>query len=63
MELSPSHLSRCISGEKKPVTSEQKVGWAPEWVWTFWRRENLLPLSGFEFQHLLHVPDIEVEAS
>jgi hypothetical protein len=27
---------------------EQKVGWAPQSVWSFWRREKSVPLPGME---------------
>jgi hypothetical protein len=32
---------------KEPI--EEEAGWAPEPVWTLWRRGKSLPLPGIEF--------------
>jgi hypothetical protein len=34
-----------LPGKKPPVPFEKNVGWIPEPVWKFWRREDLFPLS------------------
>jgi len=37
------------SRKRTPVPIEEKVQWAPETVWTFWKTdENVLPLLGFK---------------
>jgi hypothetical protein len=33
-------------GKRTLALNTQKAGWAPEPVWTVWRRENLLPSAG-----------------
>jgi len=48
-ELLTSH-SDCFTLGKKLAFIEQKAGWAPEPVWTLWRRQNLLSLPGFKPQ-------------
>jgi hypothetical protein len=30
-------------GKEPLATIKQESGWAPELVWKFWRKENLLP--------------------
>jgi len=44
-ELSVSHTDCCTPRERPPVHVEWEAGWAPE---SAWRRDNLLPLPGFE---------------
>jgi hypothetical protein len=39
-----------ILGKEPPVPNAEGARQAPELVWTFWRRENLLPLLGIEMQ-------------
>jgi len=41
--------------EQYPVSIEQEAGWAPQMVWTIWRRDNLFPLPSFEFRILQSV--------
>jgi len=36
--------------ETTMVLTEQESGWAPELVWMFWRKQNLLPLQQFKPQ-------------
>lgn len=49
LELDIGKWSASCPGRKKTlVPTEYEPGWALEMVWTFWRRENVLPLAGFE---------------
>jgi hypothetical protein len=40
------------SGKEPPVPLAQEAGWAPEVVWTLWRREKYLAASRLEPRHL-----------
>jgi hypothetical protein len=42
-EWSASRPGRFTTGESALGNIVLKAGWAPEWVWTKWRRENLVP--------------------
>ena len=42
--------------EITPVFIEQKAGWVPEPVWSFWRCENLAPLPEFAPRTIQPVP-------
>jgi hypothetical protein len=54
--LNPRYWMRGVSVTLRPrydmkrisVPIEEEVGWAAESVWMSWRRENFLPLPGFE---------------
>ena len=39
-------LATLLPVKKAPVPIEQEVGWAPEPVWTFWRRQKSLVPAG-----------------
>jgi hypothetical protein len=44
MDASDRHFSAAALG---PVPIEHEAGWAPELVWTFWEKRNVLLQSGF----------------
>jgi len=35
-------------GKDHTVSIEQEAGWAPDLVWTFWRKNDLFPLPGIK---------------
>jgi hypothetical protein len=41
--------------EENPVPVRQESGWAPEPVWTPWRKENSLVLAGNRMPSVQHV--------
>jgi hypothetical protein len=41
-----SRPGRFTLGKEPPVPIGQEAGWAPEPVWTLWRRENSISLAG-----------------
>jgi hypothetical protein len=46
VKCSTSRLGNFISGERNLVPIEQKVGWTPVPVATFWRRKKYLAYAG-----------------
>jgi hypothetical protein len=42
------HAPANLPPEITPVPTEYEDGWATRSVYTLWKRENLLPLTGFE---------------
>jgi hypothetical protein len=41
-ELSALRSGRFTPGKEPPVPTEEKVGWAPEPIYTLWKREKYL---------------------
>ena len=46
VKCSTSRLGHFISGERNLVPTEQKAGWTPVPVVTFWRRNKYLAFTG-----------------
>jgi hypothetical protein len=44
----PGHFT---SGKETPVPTGEKHGWAPEPVWTLWRK--IIPFTGLELRSLI----------
>jgi hypothetical protein len=47
-DWSASRLGHFTPRKRTPVPTTYETWWAPEPVWTFWRRYSFQPLSGFE---------------
>jgi hypothetical protein len=45
-----------LSGTQSTASIVQEAGWAPEPVWTFWRKENLFSLLGLPARSLVAIP-------
>jgi hypothetical protein len=48
-EWSASRPGRFTPGERAPGIHWIGAGWAPEPIWTTWKGEKCLPLTGLEF--------------
>ena len=48
MEVRGQHHAPAVLPLKKPAPFEQDAGWAPERLWTFWRRKSFLLLLRFK---------------
>jgi len=44
----PSSLAALLLGVKLPVSTEEEAEWAVQPVGKFWKREDFLPVLGFE---------------